>query len=119
MYIYLIVVWNTIIHFEKHFSTTKNQRIVTRDQPFPSAAVSICIIPDILRRTNTQTHPTTQKLGHAHDDVLLSYGWWRKTKWETHYLIKLSKYNIAHEQDVGQLDTVSRGNPIKQVNETL
>ena len=69
MYIYLIVVWNTIIHFERDFSTTKNQRIVTRDQPFPSAAVSICIIPDILRRTNTQTHPTTQKLA----DTMMSY----------------------------------------------
>ena len=74
MYIYLIVVWNTIIHFERDFSTTKNQRIVTRDQPFPSAAVSICIIPDILRRTNTQTHPTTQKLGHMMMSYLVMVG---------------------------------------------
>ena len=72
-------------------------------------------------------HPATDKHSNtshntevrSHDDVLLSYGWWRKTKWVTHYLTKLSKYNIPHEQDVGQLDTVSRGNPINQVNETL
>ena len=76
MYIYLIVIWNNIIHFERDFSTTKNQRIVTRDQPFPSAAVSICIIPDILRRTNTQTHPTptTQKLGHMMMSYLVMVG---------------------------------------------
>ena len=119
MYIYLIVVWNTIIHFERDFSTTKNQRIVTRDQPFPSAAVSVFC--------NNPRHPATDKHSNtshntedrSHDDVLLSYGWWRKTKWVIHYLIKLSKYNIAHEQDVGQLDTVSRGNPINQVNETV
>ena len=71
MYIYLIVVWNTIIHFEKDSSTTKNQRIVTRDQPFPSAAASICIYLYNPRHPVTDKHSNTSTTLKLH--MVMSY----------------------------------------------
>ena len=116
MYIYLIVVWN-----HSFWDGLFNNKKPTYRNKGPTLPIRGSIYLYNPRHPATDKHSNTSHNTEvrSHDDVLLSYGWWRKTKWETHYLIKLSKYNIVHDQDVGQLDTVSRGNPINQVNEKL